>query len=114
MDWFQLKLALSEALGVSQDALHILAGIGLHLLAAALTRRSLAHPLPWLFVAGLVVANEYFDLQLEIWPNRGDQWGETAKDVVTTLLAPTVFLLVARWAPGLLVAPAQRHRHGKS
>lgn len=103
MDWFQLKIALSEALGVSQDALHILAGILLHLLAAAVTRRPIAHPLPWLLVVALAVANELFDLWFEIWPNRDDQWAETAKDLVTTLLAPTLLLLIARWAPALLI-----------
>ena len=114
MDWFQLKIALSEALGVSQDALHILGGIGLHLLAAAVIRRSLSHPLPWLLVVALAVANEFFDLRLEIWPNRDDQWGETAKDLLTTLLAPTFFLLIARWAPSLLVSGAAARRDGNS
>jgi hypothetical protein len=45
-----VKLAALEATGLSRDALHILFGIGGHLLAATALGRSLAGPLPWFCV----------------------------------------------------------------
>jgi len=91
------------------DALHVHAGIACQLLAALLLRRSLRSPIPWLVVLGLVIANEYYDLNYEVWPNRGDQWAESIKDGWNTMLLPTVMLLVARFAPRLLTGrPAGR------
>ena len=101
MDWYQVKMVALELTGVSRDALHIFAGVGGQLFVAALLRRSVASPLPWLAVLGVEVANEAFDLSYETWPDR-PMWPGSVKDVLVTMLVPTVLLLLARYAPGLL------------
>lgn len=103
MDWYQFKIALTEATGVSQDALHILVGVGIQLLLGAVLRRGVSSVLPWIIVLVLEMGNEWSDLQLEVWPDRPQQWGQSIKDLLVTMAVPTTMLVLARWAPGLLV-----------
>jgi predicted acyltransferase len=105
MDWFHFKQMLSISSGLNMDALHVHAGILCQLLAALLLRRRLSSPWPWLAVAVLVVANEYYDYRYETWPDRGMQRAEGFRDAWNTLLLPTLILLLARFAPGLFCAP---------
>jgi len=101
MNWYGVKEWLAEASGLGMDALHVHAGV-LGLIAfAILLRRRLSSPWPWLAVAAVTFANEYYDLRYEVWPNRDDQLGESARDVWTTLLLPTLLLMLARFAPAL-------------
>ena len=104
MDWHGVKEWLEAATHLDMDALHVHAGVLLQLLAALLLRRSLASPWPWLVVFAGALANEAYDLHYETWPDpdRARQWAESAKDVVNTMLIPTVLLLLARYAPRLL------------
>ena len=102
IDWYQVKLFAQHASGISMDALHVIAGVALQLLIAALFRISLARPLPLLAVLMLVLINEANDFRIEIWPDPGMQFGEAAKDVVLTMLVPTLIFLVARYRPRLL------------
>ena len=106
MDWFQIKHGLTLWSGLDMDALHVHVGVIAQLLTAAVLRRSLASPLPWLALFIALCANEWFDLAYETWPNRDEQWGESIRDGWNTMLLPTLLLLVARYAPGLLVRPA--------
>jgi hypothetical protein len=106
MDWYQFKLALTEATGISQDALHILAGIGIQLVVAKVTGRSVARPLPWLIVLALTLINEWSDLGLETWPDRDRQWLESVKDLIVTMALPTLLLVTARWSPAILIGRA--------
>jgi hypothetical protein len=103
LDWYQVKLFLERASGFSMDALHVIAGVGLQLIIARLLRSSLARPAPLLCVLGLELFNEANDFRVEIWPQPGMQWGESAKDVLLTMLVPTLLFLVARYRPKLLV-----------
>jgi hypothetical protein len=105
MDWYQVKLAAIEATGLSRDALHILFGIGGHLLAAIVLRRALASRLPWLCVLVAEALNELWDLNYEDWPDR-PMWPESVQDLWVTMLVPTVVMIVARYFPGLLVRKA--------
>lgn len=102
IDWYQLKLFAEHSTGVSMDALHVIAGVVLQLLMAALFKRSLASWLPLLAVLALEVVNEANDFRVEIWPDPGMQFGEAAKDVVLTMFVPTLIFLVARYRPKLL------------
>lgn len=106
MDWFQIKQAMTDATGISQDALHVLAGVALQLGLAATLRLRVAHWLPWLVVLLLAAGNEWSDLRLEVWPNRAEQWGETVKDMAVTMALPTLLMALARWTPGLFAARA--------
>jgi hypothetical protein len=109
MDWHQFKTGLEAASGLNMDALHVHAGIACQLAAAAVLRRPLRSPWPWLVVVVAIVANEAYDLQYEIWPTRTDQYLESVKDIWNTLLLPTLFLLLCRYAPGVLTDRARRH-----
>ena len=108
MDWYEMKHWLEEWSGLGLDALHVHAGVLGQLGAAALLRRSLASPWPWLIVFLAAVANEWWDLTYEIWPTRDDQWAESVRDTWNTMLLPTVLLILARFAPGLLAAKQAR------
>jgi hypothetical protein len=103
MDWYQLKQMLSLLSGLHMDALHVHVGVLAQLAAAAVLRRSIASPWPWLALLVALCANEWFDLAFEVWPDREEQWAESIKDLWNTMLLPTVLLLLARFAPRLFV-----------
>ena len=84
------------------DSLHVIVGVVLQLFVASLTRRGLADWRPWSVVLALEVANEINDLWVERWPDPGQQYGEGMKDLLLTMLLPTVLLLVARYRPRVL------------
>lgn len=102
LGWYQIKLFVEHASGISMDALHILVGFILFLLSALILRRGLASRLPWLAVLLLEIGNEAYDLTVERWPDIGSQMGEGAKDIMLTMALPTLVMFVARWRPGLL------------
>ena len=100
--WYQVKLFIEHASGVSMDALHVLLGFAIFLIAALALRRSTASTLPWLATLLLEVGNEAYDLTVELWPDPGSQLGEGAKDIILTMALPTLVMLVARLRPTLL------------
>ena len=102
LGWYQLKLFLEHASGISMDALHILVGFLIFLLAAQLLRRSVGSSLPWLALLILELGNEAYDLHVELWPDPGSQLGEAVKDIMLTMALPTLLLCLARWRPALL------------
>jgi hypothetical protein len=113
MDWFQIKIWLTELTGISRDALHILGGFIVQLFVAAVLRRSVAHPAPWAIALVLAGVNEWFDLNYEVWPDRNDQWAESVKDFLITMAIPSALLAMSRFWPALLVTarpPAQAMR----
>ncbi len=106
--WYEIKQFLEHSSGISMDALHILVGFLIFLLAAQLLRRSVASPLPWLTLLMLELANEAYDLHVEIWPNLANQLGEGTKDIILTMALPTLVMLLARRRPALLGRGADR------
>ena len=102
LDWAALKVFLTHASGISHDAMHVIAGVAAQLLIAALLRRSLASPWPWLVVLLAELANEWNDLRVERWPEVAMQFGEIAKDIGLTMLLPSLLLIAARWFPQVL------------
>jgi diacylglycerol kinase len=102
VDWYQLKLFVQHASGFSMDALHVVAGVVLQLVIAFVCRTSVARPLPLLAVLGLELVNEASDFRVERWPDSAMQFGESAKDIVLTLLVPVLLFLIARRHPRLL------------
>ena len=108
MDWAAIKTVITYETGLSRDALHVLAGVGAYLLLVAILPRRASRWLAWLLVLAAAVANEWADYLHETWPG---QWVETTKDMITTMVLPTVLLLLGRFAPHLLVqAPADPER----
>ena len=103
MDWYGIKVAITEATGLDRDALHLLSGLAAQLLLALALRRRLISWLPWVLILIAASANEWFDLNYEVWPERSEQWNESFKDLATTMTLPTLLLLIGRFAPHLLV-----------
>jgi hypothetical protein len=106
LDWYAVKLFVEHSTGFSMDALHVVLGVGIQFVMAALFRTSVARPLPWLIVLLFELLNEFSDLYTEVWPEPAMQYGESAKDIILTMLLPTIILLVARNWPGLFDRPA--------
>ena len=114
MFWYQVKLFAMHVSGVSMDALHILVGSVLLILAAIVTRTTLASPRPWLIVLVLELANEANDLIVERWPEPAMQYGEGAKDLLLTMLMPTLLLILVRLCPGLFASSTDGKVPGRS
>jgi len=107
--WYQTKMAIEHVSVVSSDALHVLVGPFLWLLAAAVIRRRLSDWLPWLFALAAALFNEGVDLWVERWPSPRQQYIETAKDILLTIALPTVLVIAARLRPDLF-KPGRRSR----
>ena len=73
LGWYQVKLFIEHASGISMDALHMLIGCAIFLLAALALRRSIATSLPWLATLLFEIGNEAYDFYVEIWPHPGSQ-----------------------------------------
>ena len=100
-NWYDAKLLLEHASGVSMDALHVLVGVIAQLIFAALFRVPLRSWRPWLFVLALLLLNEAGDLWVKRWPQAAMQYGEALKDIVLTMLLPSLLLLCARMRPAI-------------
>lgn len=86
------KSALGNALGLSDDLLHVHMGLLIFVAAALLTRRRMRSWIPLATVALFAMANEVIDY---FGP---DPWndGLSALDLVNTLVWPLVLFLLAR------------------
>ena len=113
-DWYQAKLLLEHATGVSMDALHVLVGVAAQLLFAALFHVPLRSWRPWLFVLTLLLLNEVGDLWVEQWPEPAMQYGEGIKDIVLTVLLPTALMLSARLRPAIFAGSYGGPKTGNS
>ncbi len=100
--WFDFKEFVRHSTGWPMDTLHVMGGVMVQLMVAALLRTSLASKWPWLIVLALELINEAYDLWLERWPSLAMQLGEGARDLVGTMLLPTLLWWVARRRPRLL------------
>ena len=103
-DWHDLKTFVERAANVGTDSLHVIAGVLLQLLFAAVVRRPLSSWLPWLLVLLSLLFNEIVDLWVEQWPSLAMQLGESARDLVLTMFLPTALLVVVRRWPHLISA----------
>ena len=102
--WHEGKLYVEQSVAVSNDALHVLVGVVVWLGLAVVLRRPLSSWLPWAGVAVLLLWNEVVDLFVEQWPDAAQQYGEGAKDLLLTLLVPTLIMLAVRYRPQLFRA----------
>ena len=102
VDWYQVKLFVRHASGMTMDSLHVMLGVILLFAFSLVLRTSVARPLPLLIVLLIAVLNEAADFRVEIWPQLVMQSGEAAKDLILTMLLPALIFLVARYRPKLL------------
>ena len=110
LSWHELKIFIEHASIVSSDALHILVGVGIWVIAGLVLRRSLDSWLPLLVVLAAIIYNEGVDLWVERWPDAGMQYGESAKDFLLTMTVPVVLLIMIRLAPSLFLQRPKRPR----
>lgn len=103
IDWNQIKLFVEHTSAVDMDALHVVAGVLVLFAVSFVFRVPVSRWGPWLTVLALEILNEWNDLRVEQWPDLGMQYGESAKDILLTMLLPTLVLTVARLKPRLLV-----------
>jgi hypothetical protein len=108
--WHQGKLFVEHAFAIDHDALHVLVGLLAWLAFALVLRRPVTSWLPFLWCLALILWNETVDLWVEQWPEPGMQYGECAKDVILTLLAPALLMMTARLRPDLFRKIARRRR----
>jgi hypothetical protein len=108
--WHQTKLFIEHAVPIEHDALHVLVGVLLWLVLAVVLRRPLASWWPWLGVLAAILWNESVDLWIERWPDPGQQYGEGARDLMLTMLLPTVLMIAVRIRPDLFRRAPRRRR----
>jgi hypothetical protein len=108
--WYEAKMFIEHASVVSSDALHVLVGVLVWMVAAVVLRRSLSSWFPWLILLGLAVLNEFVDFWVELWPYVGMQLGESAKDILLTMALPTVLMFAVRSRLNLFRARPARRR----
>jgi hypothetical protein len=107
-DWYQLKLFAEHTLGVSMDSLHVIVGVIIQFGAAMALRTQVTRWRPWLIVLAVELVNEWADLHVEKWPDLAMQYGEGAKDILLTMLLPTLILAAGRLSPALLARRASK------
>lgn len=106
--WYEIKTMIERAIAFQDDALHVLVGVLFQLGIAIAWRRSIGDARPWLIVLALELVNEASDFAFDRWPHDmfPAQIGESLKDVMLTMLLPTVLLTVSRRWPRLFVEGA--------
>lgn len=108
--WHQGKLFLEYSLSVDHDALHVIVGMLVWLVAALVLRRPITSWFPLMWCLAITLWNETVDLWIERWPDPGRQYGEGAKDLFLTMVAPMILMTAARLRPDLFRGGAGRRR----
>ncbi|MGB3740205.1 MAG: hypothetical protein WA948_12740 [Pontixanthobacter sp.] len=98
-DYDHFKTFVEAALNIHNDATHVLAGFGIFAVFAIILRRPLASWLGFVVVLLLALANEWYDLTAETWPDFGMQAGESAKDIALTIAVPAALMLLRYLLP---------------
>jgi len=106
--WHQGKLFIEHSLSISHDSIHIIVGMLLWLAFGLLLRRPLTSWRPWFCLFAVILWNETVDLWIERWPDPGQQYGEGAKDLILTMLVPTILIAAARLRPDLFMASPRK------
>lgn len=114
MLWYQFKLFISHSLSLSMDALHMLVGTIALVVIARLFRVPISDSRPWFALLAIELLNEAGDTFVERWPDAASQAGESAKDVLLTMVVPTILLLTARYRPAYLTGSVDHDVTGRS
>ena len=94
--WYEAKTFIEHAIFFSSDALHVLVGMVAWVAIAMIWRRPLSNWRPWFALLVLLILNEAVDLWVERWPDLAMQYGESAKDLLLTMVLPTLVMILAR------------------
>ena len=109
--WSDSKTTMVMDLGISRDAAHVLVGLAIFLLAAAILRRSVLSFWPWFILFCAECVNEINDF----W-----RWGgyeqapdylkaDLFQDIWLTFLTPALISLIALACPTVFAAPRWRN-----
>jgi hypothetical protein len=99
--WHQAKLFVEHSVAIAHGTLHVILGVLIWLALALLMRRPVTSWYPWLWLLAIILWNETVDLWTERWPDPGQQYGEGFKDLMLTMLVPTIIMFAARTRPDL-------------
>lgn len=99
--WHEVKLFIEHATRIEHGTLHVVVGFLVWLLVALISRRSICSWIPWAALFALIMWNETVDVLVEPWPEPAMQYGEGARDLLLTMLVPTVLMFAARALPQL-------------
>jgi hypothetical protein len=93
------KFVVMSLTGLAKDALHIYVALIVFFGSCVLFRWKARDWKPWLLVLLAALAGEVMDLrdQAEFY-HVAFKWGESVKDIVNTLMVPTMILLAARYS----------------
>lgn len=110
--WHGGKVFIEHSISIEHDALHVIVGVLVWLVFGLATRRSLASWVPWALLLAVIAWNEAVDLWVERWPLPSQQYGEGTKDLVLTMIVPTMLLATLRLRPQLFASVGRaRCRH---
>lgn len=94
LSYSNMKNALGEVTGMSEDLIHVHVGLAIFVLTALVLRHRMRSPIPLTVVAVLALLNEALDYGAPGWKP-----GPSALDVVNTLVWPLILFLLARRGP---------------
>jgi hypothetical protein len=106
--WHEGKLFIEHLGAICHDTLHLIAGVAIWLVIAAISRRSIRSWLPLLGTAIIATLNEAVDLWVELWPSPGHQLGEGARDILATIAIPALLTAAIRLRPSLFDGRTRR------
>lgn len=89
----EFKLMLGRDYGLTEDLLHVHAGLIIFFLAAVLSRQRIRSPVPIIIVYTLAISNEMIDL---LTPGKSASPWEPVVDIVNTVVWPSLLFLLAR------------------
>lgn len=92
-----IKTDLAVWLGIAKDALHIHIGLGIFFALVLILRRSPSSILPWLGLLAFELLNEVMDILHWHEGAFSFEIGDSLKDIVNTMIWPTVALLTFRY-----------------
>ncbi|MCB5424647.1 hypothetical protein H0274_05200 [Altererythrobacter sp. CC-YST694] len=92
----QAKLALVHFTGLERDALHIYVSLIVFFGSCLLLRWKAWQIRPLLLVLLAALIGEFLDLYNQSTLGQPLLWGESAKDMVNTCMAPAILMLMAR------------------
>jgi hypothetical protein len=91
------KVWLQGFVHLGKDALHVHVGLALFLASALLFRWPLRSWKPWAVAAAAALVGELWDLRDTLMVGSAVPWAGQGKDLVSTILWPTVLMLLARY-----------------
>lgn len=96
--FWHAKIMIVDVTGLDRDALHIYVGFTVYIVCCLLTGWKARDWKPWLVVLAAGIAGEALDLWISVAYDKPVMIREGLKDVLNTVLVPTVILLAARFS----------------